>query len=172
MPSQRKIEKVKELTAKIKEAKVIVFANYKGVTVAEDTELRRKFREVNVEYLVAKNRLFKIALKEAGIEDDFSEELKGATSFAFGYEDTVNAPKVLYEFGEDKDILDIKAGYLEGEKVAKEKVETLAKLPTKEELLSKMVSSLQAPLSGLVNVLQGPTRNLAYALKAIKDEKN
>ena len=84
MPAQAKLDAVKELTEKLKDAKAMVFVDYKGISVNEDTELRKNARESKVEYFVAKNRLVKIALKEVGIEEDFDDLLEGTTSFAVG----------------------------------------------------------------------------------------
>ena len=85
MASQAKIEQVAELAEKIRKAQSVVLVDYQGITVNEETELRKKVREAGAEYLVAKNRLFKIALKEAGVEDSFDDLLEGTTAFAFEY---------------------------------------------------------------------------------------
>lgn len=160
MATQAKIEKVKELVGKIKDAKSIIFLNYQGISVNEDTELRKKAREEDVEYFVAKNRLFKLALKEAGVEESFDDELNGTTAFALGYGDVVTPAKVVFEFGIDKEFLNIKAGYIEGKKMLKEEIEVLAKLPSRDQLLSMVLSGMLSPV-----------RKLAYGLVALKDQK-
>ena len=99
MPAQSKVEAVQALTAKLKDAKAMVFVDYKGISVNEDTELRKNAREAGVEYFVAKNRLFKIALKEAGFDTDVDDLLEGTTSFAVGYEDGVAPSKLIFDFG-------------------------------------------------------------------------
>ena len=172
MPTQKKVDAVKILKDKIENSKSVIFVDYKGLSVSEDTNLRRKMRESKVEYIVAKNRLFKIALKEAGIEESFDDILKGTTSFAFGVEDAVTAAKVVNDFSEEFDKkYNIKAGLLEGKRVDVEEVVQLAKLPPKEILVAKMLAGMQAPMTGLVNVMSGPTRGLACALNAIKEQK-
>lgn len=165
MATQVKKEIVAELVDKIKKAQSVVFVDYQGIKVNEETVLRRKMRESGAEYLVAKNRLFKIALKESGVEDNFDEILEGTTAFAFGYEDPAVPAKVVFDLAKDKakakqDIFKIKGGYLTGRKVSIKEVEALAKLPSREQLLSMVLNSML-----------GPVRKLAYAAVAIADKK-
>lgn len=160
MANQFKEEQVAMLKEKIAKAKSIVLVDYQGIKVQDDTNLRRQMRENGAEYLVAKNRLFKIAMKEAGIDLDFAKELEGNTSFAFGYADPVSPAKVAYDFGKGKNVFKIKAGYLEGKKLTAEEVEGLAKLPSREVLLSQV-------LYGML----GPVTKLAYALNALQEKK-
>lgn len=160
MANQFKEEQVAMLKEKIAKAKSIVLVDYQGIKVQDDTELRRQMRNSGAEYLVAKNRLFKIALKEAGVELDFADVLEGNTSFAFGYADPVSPAKVAYDFGKGKNIFKIKAGYLEGKRLSAEEVEGLAKLPSREVLLSQV-------LYGML----GPITKLAYGLNALKEKK-
>lgn len=169
--NEQKVKKVKELAEKVKKATSIVFVDYKGISVAGDTELRKNARSKNVEYLVAKNRLFKLALKDAGIEENFDDTLKESTSFAFSYEDAVSPAKVMYEFGKDKEFFNIKAGILEGKKISAQEVEELAKLPSREVLISRLLGSLNSPISGLANVLNGNLRNLVYVLSQVQGQK-
>lgn len=165
MATQVKIEQVAELTQKIKDAKSVVFVDYQGITVNEETALRKEIRDAGAEYLVAKNRLFKIALKEAGVEDSFDDLLEGTTAFAFGYEDPIAPAKYVYGLSslkakEKKDIFKIKGGVLDGKRVDSVEVIELAKLPSREQLLSM-----------LFNTMLGPIRKLAYATVAIADKK-
>ena len=147
MPAQAKLDAVKELTEKLKDAKAMVFVDYKGISVNEDTELRKNARESKVEYFVAKNRLVKIALKEVGIEEDFDDLLEGTTSFAVGYEDGVAPSKLVFDFGKKlKDKLIIKGGMLSGDRVDTKTVEALAKLPSREELLGQIAYGLLSPV--------------------------
>ncbi|QNM14729.1 MULTISPECIES: 50S ribosomal protein L10 [Fusobacterium] len=165
MATQAKIDQVAELTQKIKNSKSIVLVDYQGITVNEETELRKKVREAGAEYLVAKNRLFKIALKEAGVQDSFDDLLEGTTAFAFGYDDPVAPAKFVYDLAKDKakakqEVFKIKGGLLDGNRVEMSEVEALAKLPSREQLLSM-----------LLNSMLGPIRKLAYATVAIADKK-
>lgn len=165
MATQVKKEVVAELVEKIKKAQSVVFVDYQGIKVNEETALRKQMRESGAEYLVAKNRLFKIALKESGVEDSFDEILEGTTAFAFGYEDPVAPAKAAFDLAKAKvkakqDVFKIKGGYLTGKKVSVAEVEALAKLPSREQLLSM-----------LLNSMLGPIRKLAYATVAISDKK-
>ena len=160
MANQKKLEAVKALVEKIKKANAIVLVDYKGIKVSEDTEVRKNFREAGVEYLVAKNRLFKIALKEAGIEESFDDALEGTTAFAFSYDDVVAPAKIAYEFGKGKEIFNIKAGYIEGKRVELAEIEALAKLPSREGLLGQIAGSLLSIIT-----------KVAYAVNAVKEQK-
>ena len=161
MATQVKKELVAELVEKIKKAQSVVFVDYQGIKVNEETSLRKQMRENGAEYLVAKNRLFKIALKESGVEDNFDEILEGTTAFAFGYNDPVAPAKAVFDLSKAKlDVFKIKGGYLTGKKVSVKEVEELAKLPSREQLLSM-----------LLNSMLGPIRKLAYATVAIADKK-
>ena len=152
MPAQAKLDAVKELTEKLKDAKAMVFVDYKGISVNEDTELRKNARESKVEYFVAKNRLVKIALKEVGIEEDFDDLLEGTTSFAVGYEDGVAPSKLIYEFGNKlKDKLVIKGGMVDAKRVD---------VKTVEELLGQIAYGLLSPV-----------RMLAVALTNVAEQK-
>lgn len=165
MATQVKKEAVAELVEKIKKAQSVVFVDYQGIKVNEETALRKQMRESGAEYLVAKNRLFKIALKESGVEDSFDEVLEGTTAFAFGYADPVAPAKAVFDLAKAKakakqDVFKIKGGYLTGKKVSIAEVEELAKLPSRDQLLSM-----------LLNSMLGPVRKLAYATVAIADKK-
>ena len=165
MATQAKIDHVAELVEKIKKAQSVVLVDYQGISVNDETALRRKMREAGAEYLVTKNRLFKIALKEAGVEDSFEDILEGTTAFAFGYNDPVAPAKIVFDLAKDKakakhNIFKIKGGVLTGKRVEAEGVEALAKLPSRDQLLSM-----------LLNSMLGPIRKLAYATVAIADKK-
>jgi large subunit ribosomal protein L10 len=155
MANEAKKQIVAELAEKIKAAQTIVLVDYKGLSAVEADQLRAKTREAGVEYFVAKNRLFKLALKEAGVEANFDEELNGTTAFALS-SDAVAPAKVVYDFGK----LTIKAGLVEGNKAGVAEVEALAKLPSRDQLLSMVL-----------NGMLGPIRKLAYGIVAISDKK-
>lgn len=161
MPAQEKLEAVKNLVEKLKDAKAVVFVDYKGISVNEDTELRKNARETGVEYFVAKNRLFKIALKEAGFDTNVDDLLEGTTSFAVGYEDGVAPSKLIFNFAKKlTDRLSIKGGLLESERVDVPTVEALAKLPSRDELLAQVAYGLLSPV-----------RMLAVALTNVAEQK-
>ena len=130
MAAQSKLDAVKQLTEKLKDAKAMVLVDYRGINVNEDTELRRKARETGIDYFVAKNRLVKIALQEVGVEANFDDLLEGTTSFALGYEDGIAPSKLVYDFGKTlKDKIVIKGRMLDGAIVDAATIESLAKLP-------------------------------------------
>jgi large subunit ribosomal protein L10 len=165
-----KAGKVAELKDLLSSSKGAVLVDYCGLTVAEDTELRSKMREAGVKYMVAKNTFIRIAAKEAGVEGlDFY--LEHNTAVAFSAEDPVAPAKILNDFSKDHKALEIKAGILDGKVIALDEVKALAELPSRDELLAKLVGSMQAPISGLVNVLQGTIRNFVYTLEAVRQKK-
>lgn len=165
-----KASKVAELKDLLTSSKGVVLVNYCGLTVAEDTELRAKMREAGVKYMVAKNTFIRIAAKEAGIEG-LGSVLEHNTALAFSAEDPVAPAKILNDFSKDHKALELKAGVLDGKVIAVDEVKALAELPSREELLAKLVGSMQAPISGLVNVLQGTIRNFVYTLEAVRQKK-
>ena len=137
--------------------------------MAQATELRRKLREAGVEFKVLKNTLTAIAAKKLIRRVDLL--LVGPTAIAFGYDDPVAPAKVLSEFAKTNPALELKGGLLEGKVLDVAGVKALADLPSREELLSQVLRGMQAPISGLVNVLQGTIRNLVYALDAVRKQK-
>ena len=169
---QKKEEVVKDLTDKVKKAKSLVFVNFDGLKVKEVEELRQTFRKENIEYLVAKKTLMNIAFKEAGVKDFDAKSFTKEVGTVIGYDDEVAPARMVEKFSKDHDALKSVGGVLEGKFVAREKVVELSKLPSREELLAKVVGSINAPVSGFVNVLAGNLRNFVYVLNAIKNSKN
>lgn len=165
-----KVAELKDLKDLLSSSKGAVLVDYCGLTVAEDTELRSKMREAGVKYMVAKNTFIRIAAKEAGVEG-LDSYLEHNTAVAFSAEDPVAPAKILNDFSKDHKALEIKAGILDGKVIALDEVKALAELPSRDELLAKLVGSMQAPISGLVNVLQGTIRNFVYTLEAVRQKK-
>lgn len=170
--TQEKIQTVAEIKEKLSSTKGAVLTNYRGLTVAQDTKLRRKLREAGVEYRVFKNTMTRIAAKEAGIEG-LDTYLEGPTAIAMSYTDPVAAAKVISDFVKEHKLqaLEVKAGLVEGKVINADSVKALASLPPREVLIAKALGSMQAPISGLVNVLSGSLRNLVYALEAVRKQK-
>ncbi len=173
MPNQKNIEEVKRLSEKVKQAKSIVLADYRGLPVNLQQKLRRQIREAGGELLVAKNTLLNIALKQEKVElpKDFATLLQGPTITLLAYEDEVAPIKALAEFAKENKLPQVKCGFLGKESLSADKVEELSKLPTKLDMIAKTVGTIKAPLTGFVNVLSGNLRNLIYALEAIKQKK-
>ncbi len=174
MPSEKvlaqKKQIVSQLSEKIKDSISIVFADYRGLTVEQDTELRRAFREAGVEYSVVKNSLTRFAVKEIGLEG-LIEHLNGPIAMAASGKDPVSPAKVLAEYSKKFNVLEMKVGVLEGKIIDIEGIKAIAALPSKEELVAKVLGGLNAPISGFVNVLNGNIRGLVVALNAIAEQK-
>ncbi|MBM7853816.1 large subunit ribosomal protein L10 [Desulfohalotomaculum tongense] len=172
MPTrQEKEQMVAELKEKMEKAQVVILADYHGITVDKITELRSQLRKAGCELKVAKNTLTKIAAKELGIEG-LDSYLVGPTVLTFGYQDPAAAAKILSKFAKEiKEGLDIKVGVLEGAVVDKGQIKELANLPSREELLAKVVGGMQAPLYGFAGVLAANLRNLVYVLEAVRKNK-
>jgi large subunit ribosomal protein L10 len=161
---------VAELKEKLGSVKGAVLADYRGLNVADATKLRRNLREAGIEFRVVKNTMTRIAAQEVGIQG-LDTYLEGPTAIAFGFQDPVAPAKIIAEFAKGNKNLVIKAGIVEGKVVNDEGVKALAELPPREVLIAKMLGSMQAPITGLVNVLQGNIRNLVYALEAVRKQK-
>lgn len=160
------------LKEKLTTAKGAVLTNYRGLTVAQDTKLRCKLREAGVEYRVVKNTMTRIAAQEAGVED-LVAYLEGPTAMAVSFTDPVAPARVISDFVKEHKLktLEVKAGLVEGKVITAEEVKALANLPSREVLLSQVLAGMQAPISGLVNVLQGSIRNFVYVLDAVRQQK-
>lgn len=163
---------VAELKEKFSAAKGAVLTNYRGLTVAQDTKLRRKLREAGVEYRVVKNTLTRIAADQSGVSE-LDPYLEGPTAIALSFSDPVAPAKIISDFLKETktQVLEIKAGLVEGKVIDADGVKALASLPSREVLIAKALGSMQAPITGFVNVLQGNIRNLVYALEAVRKQK-
>lgn len=174
MPSEKilakKKERVSELAEKIKSAKTVVFADYRGLTVEQDTELRNALRKAGVDYGVVKNTLTKFAAEENGY-DELGPHFNGPTAMAISTEDVVAPAKILVEYSKKYESLQVKAGIVEGKIFDADSIKALASLPSKEELVAKAIGSMNAPITGFVNVLNGNLRGLVVALNAIAEKQ-
>ena len=153
---------VAELTEKIQKATSGVIVDYKGITVEEDTKLRKELREAGVNYFVEKNTLLLRAFKNCGLEG-FEESLNGTTAIALSNDDQTAPARVLGKFAEaaGDEKFNLKAGYVEGEVYDQAGVTALSKIPSKDVLLAQLVGSLQ-----------GPLQKLAATLQAVADKKS
>jgi large subunit ribosomal protein L10 len=160
---------IEELTERLRGGSVVV-VDYQGMNVAQSTRLRARSRESGVEFVVAKNTLAQIAADRAGIED-ISELLVGPTAIAFS-EDPVTGAKLMDEFSNEIDAFELKGGLLDsGRVVDAAEVARLSRLPGREQLIAQVVGGIQAPLAGLVTVLNGTIRNLAIVLNQVAEQK-
>ena len=166
-----KADTVESLRRAIAEQRGAVVAEFKGLTVAEVTSLRRKLREVNADFRVVKNTLMRLAAKDS----DFaavSDLFRGPTAVAFSHGDPVGMAKALKTFAQATPKVTLKGGFLDGRGLTAAEVAALAEVPSREVLLARLAGSLQSPIAGLVRVLAGPQSKLVYALEAIKGQKS
>ena len=147
-----------------------VLVDYKGITVAEDTALRAEMRKAGVEYTVVKNTLTRFAAKDAGL-DGLDEILNGTTALAVSYDDPVAPAKILNEYAGKHENFKVKMGFVEGKVITPGEVKNLADLPSKEVLVATVLGTMNAPITGLVTVLNGTIKGLAVALNAIAEQK-
>ena len=170
MPSNKNLESVKSLTEKLDKAKAIYFTDYLGLDVVSITKLRKEFVSNDVEFTIAKNTLIKLAAKDVGMDgiDDF---LSGPTAMAVSYEDPTNPAKVIKDFLKDFDKPAVKGMILDGQVFPAEEFDKIANLPSKEQLLSKLVGMLNSPLSKLSSTLGSPVSGLLGTLEQLNSKK-
>ena len=148
----QKKEEVANLAAKMKEAKIILLTDYRGINVADVTELRSELRKSDSEYKVIKNNIIRRALAENGIEG-LDDLLEGPTAVVTSKEDYLEASKIIYKFSKDNDFYKIKGGIIEGKVMTAEEIITLAKLPSRQELLGMLAGALLGNISKLAVAL-------------------
>ena len=169
-----KLDIVKDLKERLQDAKAIVLVDYKGINIEEVNQLRNRFRAEKVDYLVQKNTLVKIALNDLGITS-LDEYLVGPTALAICKSDEVAPARVVIKFlkevMEDKPFPTFKAGFVSGDLFDANQMMVLAKLPSRDELLAKLLGSAQAPISRLLGVTQGIIRKFVYAVDAVAKSK-
>jgi large subunit ribosomal protein L10 len=166
MPTPRKVAMMAEIKDAMERASIAISADYRGLTVAQITELRRALRPANVEVKVVKNTLAAMAAEQAG-RPEMAQLLTGPTAIALGYGDPVAPVKLLTEHLRAKRMtLDIHGGWLEGNILNRAQVESLATLPSKEQLIADVVGKLQSPLYNLAGLLQASMRNFAGLVEA------
>ena len=156
---------------KFSRTKIALLADYRGMTVAEMTELRRKFREAAVEFRVVKNNLAKIALEGTPVEP-VRDGFRGPTAVALGYDDPVAPAKILNEAAKAYKHLEIRTAVMDGTVLGAEEIARIAALPSREELLGMFLRVIQAPLTNLARVLQAPLTDLVCALRAVGEKKS
>ena len=169
MPNQVKIDIVSEVQNKLENSSGVYFADYKGLSVSKVTELRRNFRTEGVEYRVVKNNLTKIAAKNAGI-DGLDDLLVGQIGVAFSKDDPTAPARAIKNFLKDESSLEVVGILFEGQIFDASKYEELANLPSREELLSKLVGGLSSPMSKLVGTLSGSMSKLVGTLNGLKNQ--
>ncbi|MBM4399590.1 MAG: 50S ribosomal protein L10 [Candidatus Cloacimonetes bacterium] len=165
---------VNDLKTRLKDAAAIVLLDYKGINIEEVNQLRSRFRKENIDYLVQKNTLIKIALHELGIEN-LDDYLKGPTALAICKTDEIAPARILVKFlkdvMEEKEFPSFKAGFIAGNLLNAAQMKSLSALPSREELIGKVLGCLQAPISGFMSVTQGIIRKFVYAIDAVAKQK-
>lgn len=170
MPREDKVQLVRELRETIEGSSALILTDYRGLTVGDITALRRKLREVGAEYRVVKNTLFQLAAVDLGYSD-LSSYLSGPTAVAFVHNEPVAPAKALMDFIREHKIPRVKGGLVEGKTYGPEQIQALSKIPPKEILVSQLLGSVQAPITGLVGTLNGLVANLVYTLQAVSEKK-
>lgn len=166
MPTPRKAAMLAEVKDRMERASIAISADYRGLTVAQLTELRRALRPANVEVKVVKNTLAAMAAEQAG-RPEMSKLLEGPTALAFGFGDPIAPVKLLTEHLRAKRLtVTIHGGWLEGQVLNRAGVESLATLPSREQLIADVVGKLQSPLYNLAGLLQASMRNFAGLIEA------
>ncbi|HXK52956.1 50S ribosomal protein L10 [Candidatus Nomurabacteria bacterium] len=174
MPNNKNKQAVKDLSEKVAKAKSIVFVNYHGIKATEMSDLRSKLRAVDASSSVAKNTLLKIALKENNLTDsNLDTELKDGTMTIFGFADAISSIKTLFGFikTQENSLPVVKSGFVEGKFLTANELTELNSLPSREELLSKLIWGLKSPLQGFAGATSGVQRKFIYAVSQLASKK-
>jgi large subunit ribosomal protein L10 len=174
-PSARNLEQVAQLKEKLSNAQGIYLTDFSGLTVAQITELRKRFREANVEYLVIKNTLTRVAFREKGFEG-LLPQLDGPNAIAIGYDDPAMPAKIIAAFAKENQKPTIRGCFFDGEVLVGKAAESTKDFPTKPEIRSVLLGTMSAPLGALLGVFNGVMRDFlsvldAYIQKRQEEEK-
>lgn len=170
MPAQAKFDLLEKVSASIEASKGVFVIDYKGLSVKEAQELRRALREVGAQMKVYKNNIVKIALEKASLPA-IDEILVGTCAYVFYENDPVDAAKAIKDTAKKLNKLSFLGGISDGVAISADQARAIADLPSREELIAKVVGSIANPLSGLVRVAAGPAQGFLTVLTAIKDQK-
>lgn len=170
MPTERKASKISNLQELWGNSTLAILTEYRGMTVAELTRLRRDLRPKGTEYHITKNTLLQRAANQLGYTG-LEEALAGPTAVAFIKDDVAGGSKAILDFAKGNKAIVVKQAILNGKLIQGDRLEAISKIPPREEMISKMLGSLLAPPRNLVNVLSQPTRNLVTVLAEIQKQK-
>lgn len=165
MPTVRKSNEIDLLTSQFEASQMVILADYRGLSVAQMQEFRGKLRPSEGEFRVSKNTLVRIAAERAGVEG-LESFLEGPTAVVFAKGDIAGTAKAVSDFARTSRILQVKAGVMDGQVLTAADVEAISNLPSREELLAKLVGMLASPMARTVGVLSGPSRSVAYLVNA------
>lgn len=170
MNRDQKTDVISALNETFSKAKFAVVADYRGLKVTQLEKLRKNLRESDAQVQVAKNTLLRLAVKGTPYEN-LTDSFSGTTAVAVGFTEPVGPAKALAAFAKEFNAFTIRSASLEGSLLKPEDVEALSKLPSREELLAKLLGTMSAVPTGFVRVLAAVPQKLLYALSAIKDQK-
>jgi large subunit ribosomal protein L10 len=170
MPTPEKAQTIDELAEQLSRAKLAILTDYRGLSVTGLQGLRATLRPLNAEFKIAKNTLTRIAAEKAGI-DGLTPMLDGPLALVLAYDDVVAPSKAISDFARTSRILTVKGGVLENQIVSAKGIEDLATLPSRDELLSKLLGLLDSPAQRLVTVLNGPSQSLVQVLNAYAEQQ-
>ncbi len=166
MPTEKKTNIVEDLRETFSRSKAGVLTDYRGLTTSEMNELRGKLREAGIEYRVVKNSLAQIASENAGMAD-LAGSFNGPMAIAFDFSESAVVAKIIVEYiRTNKSAMSVRGGFLADRVLSPAEVETLARIPSKEVLISQVMAGMKSPMYGLVNVLAGPIRGIMGVLQA------
>lgn len=170
MGRAEKVKAVEGIAADLESTDVYYLVDYRGISVGEAVDLRNRLREEGAAFKVIKNTLAKRAVEKAGLEE-LQDFLEGPTAIAYCHDDPVAPAKVIRDFAKETSKLSVKGGYLRDHVVSAEEIGELAALPSRDELVAKVVGGISAPLYGFANVMAGPLRGLATVLGQIQEQQ-
>jgi len=171
MPNKKNIDQLDLLVKKFSKAKAVYFTEYHGLKVSEMTKLRSNFYDSDVEYLVAKNTILKLAAEKNKIQG-LEDLLSGSTAIAISYDEPVSAAKVIKKFNKENGLPRVKGILFDGDVLPGSDLEKLAKMPSKEEMLSQLISMLQSPVQKFVSTVISPMQNMLGVINNLKEKKS
>lgn len=171
MPNKKNIDQFELLVEKFSRAKAVYFTEYHGLKVSEMTKLRSSFFNSGVEYLVAKNTILKLAAEKNKIQG-LEDLLSGSTAIAISYDEPVSPAKVIKDFNKENDLPSVKGILFDGDVLPGSDLDKLANMPSKEEMLSQLISMLQSPVQKFVLTISSPMQNLLGVINNIKEKKS
>ncbi len=172
MNKNKKIELVDSISNKFKNSSALYFTKYTGMNVLQANELRAKFKENNVDFVVSKNTLTKLAVEKSGLDKNVSDYLSGQIAIAYANDDPTAPARVIKDFTKTNDCLEVVGLFFDGEIYESDKYQQLANLPSKDELLTKLVMDLNSPMTKIAMCFKSSMTNLANVLNNLKDNKN
>lgn len=171
MKKEEKVEIIEEIKELVKNSNAMFLVNYSGVNVADINKIRSDFRKEGINYKVFKNTLFKKALEQSGSYQNFNEQLIGMIGVVFSGENFVAPAKIIKKYFDEKQKFSFKGCYIESTFYGAEQLNTIASMPTKEEIMSGIVGSIAAPASGIVGAINAVMRDLVSVIDEVSKKK-